>query len=123
MTEDVELSPVFLADFVRALAILALPADDQISWIHTLGVEVGNVDELALAFDDGYQLLPQFIDRRWLPEGIQTAADEIDRLFARMSGSEGPWSFDELRGDSRWIEVRSLAIHALSEIDGGAFVQ
>jgi hypothetical protein len=120
---DDDLSPAFLGEFVRAIAILALPAESQIAWIDGLGVEVAGVDELALEFDDGFRLLPQFLERHWLSDGLRVHADEIDRLLTQMSGPQGPWSVDELRSDPRWADVRSRAAQALSEIGGSTFIQ
>jgi hypothetical protein len=80
--------PSHLAAFIRAVAVLALPATDQVEWLGTLapGSPVG-CDELALEFDDGWRLLPQFISNGWLNEAVGEAAQQIDQLLSEMSKS------------------------------------
>lgn len=54
-------SPIFVAAFVRSVAVLALEADAQIGWLEEKGLPL--VDELALEFDDGFRLVPVFVER------------------------------------------------------------
>lgn len=106
--------PRALAQMVRSIGVLALSAPEQIRYIETLGLT--NADELALEFSDGLGFIPQFIDNGWLPPSIRPALKGIDRQLGEMSGPDGPWSFDALRGDPRWDTVRQLAAAALREI-------
>lgn len=123
MVDSFDLSPVTLARFIRAIAVLAFPAEDQIAWIRSVPIGLVDADELALEFDDGYRLLPQFESLGWIPEAVRGPADDIDRLLTQMSGPSGPWSFDDLRSDSRWTEVRLVALRALSALDGGVLIR
>ncbi len=87
-------------------------------------MDVGEVaDELALDFDDGYLLLPQFLELRWLSAAVQPAAGEVRRLLDEMSGPGSPWSFEDLRRDVRWSEVRAAAIETLGNINRGTYIQ
>lgn len=65
--------------FVRAVAVLALPAAAQRAWLDTLPpFTAGNVDELAMEFDDGFQLAPQWVAAGWLAAETLEAATLLD---------------------------------------------
>ena len=99
-----------LVGFLRALAVLALPAPDQLAWLRSLGLpgEPAVLDELAMEFDDGYRLVPSFIKNGWLPESILDPLSELDRLLSGMSGTgnERVWLVDSLDSTQEWEEVR-----------------
>ena len=106
-----------LTSFLRAVAILALPADGQIAWLHSLDLpgQPHYVDELALEFDDGYLLLPQFVTKGWLAQQATEPLAALDVLLSDMSGSEHAelWTLDALATSPLWIEVRHQARVAL----------
>jgi hypothetical protein len=104
---------------MRAVAVLALPATDQVEWLGTLapGSPVG-CDELALEFDDGWRLLPQFISNGWLNEAVGEAAQQIDQLLSETSKSANAleWTTASLASSARWASVRQLARSLLAVI-------
>lgn len=103
--------------FVRSIAILALDAEGQVDWLQSLGLpgRAALADELALEFDDGFKLLPSFLNNGWLSQDIVGVVSEIDRALADMSGQANKdlWAVEALPSDPRWKEVRVLARKAL----------
>ena len=80
-----EPGPKFLVAFVRSVAVLALEADAQVVWLEEKSV-APSADELALEFDDGFQLVPTFIERGWLNEMALPALAQLDEQLDAMSG-------------------------------------
>ena len=113
-----DVHPSSLARFVRSIAILALPARDQVDWLRSLGLgEPGFADELAMEFDDGMKLLWHFNGERWLSEETQELAKVIDRIMSEKSGSADQdfWRVDSLQSPI-WQQVRELARAALYSV-------
>ena len=110
------LSGAQVAKFVRAIAVLALDADGQIAWLASLGPVA--IDELALEFDDGIRLFPQFLDLGWLRADLEVALADIDRQLLDMSDASDKdlWSAKALATDTRWADLRLLARSALNMI-------
>jgi hypothetical protein len=83
-------SPRLLANFVRSLGVLALPAADQVAWLGSLGVldDPPSTDELALELDDGFRLAPQFVAAGWLPPSVLDPLRQLDDVLAAMSGQD-----------------------------------
>lgn len=106
-----------LVAFLRAMAILALNAPDQVTWLNSLGLPgtAALADELALEFDDGYLLVPSFIEGGWLSSGVQEFLAPIEAALTSMSesGDGDVWTIEALKTDHRWEEVRVLARAAL----------
>ncbi|MBM2614391.1 hypothetical protein JIG36_02315 [Actinoplanes sp. LDG1-06] len=114
-----EMSPRQLVSFVRSLAALGLPADAQAAWISRLSTETAQLlDELALDFDDGFQLVPAFVELGWLNAAALAALRRLDAQLDAMSGDHNAelWSVDALAREE-WDRVRSLARAALSELN------
>ena len=105
--------PKFVAAFVRSVAVLALEADAQIAW---LGAKGFPLDELALEFDDGFRMMPTFIERDWLNETALRVLAEIDEHLGSMSGEHNAdlWQVEALARRTEWDEVRTLARTALT---------
>lgn len=116
MDAEPDLSPAQLARFIRAVAVLALPADEQETWLRTLDPVHPPIDEIALEFDDGYRLVPQFLDRGWLPSKSAVPMAELDALVSRLSGPTGPWNLKALRENPQWQEVRDASLQVLAFI-------
>lgn len=74
------------------------------------------VDELALEFDDGFRLVPTFIERGWLDAAALPALAELDDRLGAMSGQHNAhlWDADALTTRAEWDRVRSLARAALA---------
>ena len=106
-------SPRLLANFVRSLGVLALPAADQVAWLGSLdGLgDPPSTDELALELDDGFRLAPQFVAAGWLPPAVLDPLRQLDEVLAAMSGQDNAelWVPDALVRSPRWSEVRSKA--------------
>jgi hypothetical protein len=110
------MSPRLLVAFVRSVAVLALPAEAQASWLHRqFGDATPVVDELALEYDDGFRLVPTFIELGWLDAAALPALEQLDAQLEAMSGERKAelWEVDTLVR-AEWDRVRSLASEALS---------
>ncbi|BCY08750.1 hypothetical protein [Actinoplanes sp. L3-i22] len=105
--------PRFVAAFVRCVAVLALEADAQIAWLRERGLPL--VDELALEFDDGFRLVPTFIERGWLDAVALPVLAEIDQYLSSMSGEHNTdlWQVEALARRAEWGQIRTLARAAL----------
>lgn len=103
-------TPRSLANLVRSIAVLALPADDQAEWIDSLGVGPV-VDELALELGDGALLTHQFVEAGWLGAEVQPPLQALDALLTDMSGPSNAalWDVAALRTSPRWAELRAQA--------------
>lgn len=106
--------PKQLATFVRATAVLALTATQQEAWLASLDIQVP-VDELALEFEDGHLLLPQWVEAGWLPSQAVPAFAAVDTALTGMSGKGHSelWSIAALHEASEWGHVRELAAEVL----------
>ena len=106
-------SPRLLASLVRALAVLAMPAADQVDWLRSLGVlgDPPNADELALELSDGAFLSAQFVEADWLPASVSEPLRELDSLLSTMSGPANTelWNSGALASAAEWDDVRSRA--------------
>lgn len=91
-----------------ALADLAAPAAEQEVILRRLG-DPEAVDELALAFDDANQMVPQLRERGLLTDAAVRILLELDGLLLAMSGPSGPWSVTDLPKSEQWASVRALA--------------
>lgn len=107
MTSDLH---VFFVGFLRATAVLSLPADLQLEWLDALGVGRPLVaDELALEFSDGCFLLDQFSKVGWLRPRSVELFRQLDALLESISGPSEIWSREALQDSSSWSEIRHLA--------------
>jgi hypothetical protein len=109
-----EPGPKFVAAFVRSVAVLALEPGAQIAWLEAVGLPL--VDELALEFDDGFRMVPIFIERGWLDGKALPALAAIDEQLSSMSGEHNAdlWQVEALAGRSEWLRVRESARTALA---------
>ena len=111
-----ELSPRLLVAFVRSVAVLGLPADAQVSWLQRIFVDATPVvDELALEFHDGLQLVPSFLEQGWLEAAALPALRRLSSELEAMSGGHNGelWSVEALARED-WDRVRGSAREALS---------
>ncbi|MEV6598561.1 hypothetical protein AB0M36_17040 [Actinoplanes sp. NPDC051346] len=113
-----EISPRQVVAFVRSVAVLGLPADAQVAWLQQLFTDTArSVDELALEFDDGFQLAPAFIELGWLNAAALPALEQLDARLDAMSSDHNAelWQLDGLARED-WDRVRGLARRALSQM-------
>ncbi len=114
-----EPGPRFVVAFVCSVAVLALDAGAQVAWAsHLVDDRVALVDELALEFDDGFRLVPTFIERGWINAAALPALTELDEQLGAMSGQHNAhlWDADALTNASEWDRVRTLARAALAAL-------
>ncbi|GAB3952508.1 hypothetical protein GCM10027614_56280 [Micromonospora vulcania] len=106
--------PKQLAAFVRATAVLALSPPQQVAWLESLEIQV-SVDELALEFEDGHLLLPQWVEAGWLPPDAGSAFSAVDEALTGMSGADHAelWTVAALHEAPAWARVRELAARVL----------
>ena len=97
-----------LVNFVKAIGRLAMPAEQQVAYLEDIGT-APSADELALEFDEGFVLLPTFVERGWLSAHDAKIAAAIDESLGRMSGEQGPWDIADLATAPEWQEIRRLA--------------
>jgi hypothetical protein len=95
---------------LKAVARLALPAEDQVTYLRRLG-SWPSVDELALELHDVVVLLDQFVDSGWIREQDANAIKALDDLLTRMSGEQNEhlWTEHGLTTAVEWEEVRNRA--------------
>ena len=109
----VDLHPGALARFVRATAVLAMPAGVQEQWLSGM-----HVDELALEWDSGWRLLPQWVERDWLSADDADKFQPIDQALTAMTDRKDAnlWTTTALHETTEWAEIRSLATAALLDL-------
>lgn len=108
--------PSRLAAWVRAVGVLALPADQQAAWLDSLGpVAAWNVGELGLEFDDGYVLLDQWVRAGWVDQKSLAPIAALNTRLDEMSGERNAslWTRQALAQHQAWREVRELATAVL----------
>jgi len=111
--------PGLLAALVRNLAVLALPVEDQVSWLRSLGLgDPLYADELALELNDGLLLSAQFQEAGWLGSVVVTLMAEIEAIFSKYDGPghDEFWNLDGLRTSPDWARIRELALAALFQV-------
>ena len=110
-------TPRSLANLVRSVAILALPASDQAAWLESLGVGPV-VDELALELGDGALLAPQFVDAGWLGAEVLQPLLALNALLKTMSGPDNAalWDISSLGSSPLWADAREQAKEVLRAI-------
>jgi hypothetical protein len=105
-----EIHPSSLGRFVRAIAVLALPAEGQLEYLVAVGAPE-NIDDIALEFDDGQLLAEQFVEAGWMSANSRARVADLNSLLDGMSGEDNAelWTALGLRGAEQWRRVRSLA--------------
>lgn len=107
---------------LKALEILAATKDNQIIYLIGLGT-FPSTDELALQFDDAYQVFKGNIDKENysnpFDKNILKILESIDLMLEDMSkGSDHQfWDISSL-DEIQWSKVRKLAREALRLIGG-----
>lgn len=108
--------PSRLAAWVRAVGVLALPAEQQATWLDSLGpVAAWNVGELGLEFDDGYALLDQWVRVGWVDQKSLAPIAALNTRLDEMGGERNVslWTRQALAQHQAWREVRELATAVL----------
>lgn len=112
-------TPRMLASLMRAVAIAALPPDEQEDWLDSLGLGWPNVDEIAMEIGDGALLAPQFVEAGWLPSQALEPLLSLDSLLDGMSGeaNDDLWTVEALRNAPEWAECRQKALRVLLSVN------
>lgn len=101
-----ELRSVFLA-----LQLLAADYGDQVKafppFVHV-------PDELALTYDEAARRVDEYVRRGLLSSEQGSMLLKIDDVLEAMSGEADRWRVEALKDHHEWVEVRTLARHALS---------
>ena len=108
--------PSSLAKLIRSLAVLALPAEDQVTWLKSLGLgEPWYAYELAMELDDALLLCNQFVKAEWLSPDVVKIMTDIGEVFAQYvePGNDDFWNLDGLASSPDWVRIRKLALEAL----------
>ncbi|GIF04731.1 hypothetical protein Asi03nite_22690 [Actinoplanes siamensis] len=104
---------------MRAVAVLALPAEAQLAWVgQLLHQDIPLADELALEFDDGLRLVPTFIERGWISASALPVLTELENQLRAMSGEQNAslWEPDAVTSRPEWHRVRVLARATLTQL-------
>ena len=114
-----ELRSWWYEQLVEGTRRLALDYPHQRQWLEQLPVSIQHAGELGEGFGDFARFAPQLVDHGRLSADAADAIQKLDTLLATMSGPSNAalWSFDALRGDSRWAEVRRSATHILELLE------
>lgn len=112
MTVDREAALQARQAFVAAVAILAAPADAQIAWLAGLGTRP-SADELALEFDDWYQLLDQLQGIGVVSSSAVALSEDLSAVLTQLNNEQ--WDESALTGPT-WTLVRHAAGLALVEL-------
>ena len=104
-----------VATFLRALAILALPANRQIEWLGSLGLgEPAVCDELADEYYQQWLMLPQLVEAGLVP--LQAVA-HLDRLNELLGAVVNPVyhlaTLEALATSDSWDQIREVAASSI----------
>lgn len=111
MTTEVPSLCHTVAMFLRALGVLALPADKQLEWLRSLGLgEPAVCDELADEYYQQWLMLPQLVDAGLVPGAAVDGLNELNDLLAELvvPGSKLA-TIKALQTSPRWDLVRGAA--------------
>jgi hypothetical protein len=103
------------AMFLRALAVLALPARHQTDWLNhgALG-EAGICDELAEDFYQQHLVVDQYVEAGLLlPRSVGLLRQLNDQLGAMMSPGSTSGEIDALASSDEWQVVRDMAARCI----------
>ena len=96
---------------VEIIKLLSSDCQDQIASFPDF---VCIPDEMALLFDETYQLVGQISG---LPQVTLSTLKKIDTILDNMSDdNENVWQTEALIKDSRWITIRNLAKNVLDDL-------
>ena len=108
----------FIPLLIKTLRLLTRSADKQVRYLVNLGIK-GNVDELALEYDDVMRLAQDQLDLGQITRFQYDSMQRSDQKLDEMSSSDKAylWTEKALYDDREWSEVRKMAIECLSLFD------
>ena len=94
----------------EALNLLSLKSDDQLKYLHEIGI-YGIVDELALEFDDIAIMAEQKYAEGEISEEQYKIIKKLSEKLDFMSGKDKShlWTEYALKNANEWEEIRELA--------------
>ncbi|MCG8351118.1 MAG: hypothetical protein MI924_25390 [Chloroflexales bacterium] len=108
----------FIPLLIKTLRLLTRSADEQVCYLVNLGIK-GNVDELALEYDDVMRLAQDQLDLGQITRFQYDSMQRLDQQLDEMSSSDKAylWTEKALYDAREWSEVRKMAIERLSLFD------
>ena len=102
--------------FIRAIGVLALPADRQIMWLRSLGLGEPMVcDELGDEYYQQWVLLSQFIEAGLIPRRAQEALNRVNDLLGELIRPDSDLAdVEALVSAHEWRAVREAAAECLT---------
>ena len=101
-------------ELVQILKLMALSPEKQIQILPDF---VDVPDEIALAYDDIYLMIPQIVKEKVISIRIHKLLEDLNQLFNDMSGNTFFWSMEYFEHGESWKNVRQLASSILEELD------
>ena len=94
----------------EAIRCLALPAEEQLTFLSRLGCP-GVIDELALQFHDQAVIADQLLEAGEITPGQLAVVKDVDEMLTGMSGQRNAalWTEDALKRSALWEDVRRRA--------------
>lgn len=78
-------------------------------------------DELALEFDDSYQVVAALVSRGALHKDVAAPLQRVDSLLAEMTdGTDAQWTGDAVAHSPQWDRLRRTAREALDSLRAAA---
>ena len=97
----------------KTLGILAATAEDQLRYLDNLGLDYGDVSELALEFDDDLPIFLQHAPKQQLTNSLTSILGQIDAIFQQLGDDHASWTPLALKNSPKWEEIRKLSKEAL----------
>lgn len=101
-------------EFIQIVKLIALSAEKQIQILPDF-VEIP--DEIALAYNDIYLMIPQIEEEKAFPIRIVELSRQLNLLFNSMSKDALLWSMEYFEHGKLWENIRQLARSILKELN------
>ena len=101
-------------ELVQILKLIALSPEKQIQILPDF---VDVPDEIALAYDDIYLMIPQIVKEKVISIRIHKLLEDLNQLFNDMSGNTFFWSMEYFKNGESWKNIRQLASSILEKLD------
>jgi hypothetical protein len=114
-------STLWLARLTTAVGHLAAEPAAQVAYLASIGT-AGLADELALEFEDAYNVLRPGLPQLNVPESAVEKLSRLEALLDEMSAGHQAelWTPGALQTSGYWSEVRRLATDVGHDLDGVA---
>lgn len=109
--------PARLVELLRAVAVLALPAADQLVWAAARGGPM-SPDPLVLDLYETVDQVPSFRDAGWISSRAADRIVELEHAVENLGdpGNTEVWSTTALREAAEWDRIRDLARSILADL-------